>query len=64
MNNDVRVMIIPRASLTYVSRFSKSFILILLGIFLALSSLGAGSGKRTQKPLGAHQESGEDFDRK
>jgi hypothetical protein len=24
--------------------------------FLAFSSLGAGSGKRTQKPLGAHQE--------
>ncbi len=30
--------------------------LILLGAFLAFSSLGAGSGKRMQKPLGAHQE--------
>jgi hypothetical protein len=34
-----------------------SFHLILLGAFLAFSSLGAGSGKRTRKPLGAHQES-------
>jgi hypothetical protein len=39
-----------------LSRFSKSFNLILLGAFLALSSVGAGSGKRTRKPLGAHQE--------
>jgi hypothetical protein len=30
--------------------------LILLGAFLVFSSLGAGLGKRTQKPLGAHQE--------
>jgi hypothetical protein len=30
--------------------------LILLGVFLAFSSLGAGLGKRTQKPLGAHQQ--------
>ncbi len=28
----------------------------LLGAFLAFSSLGAGSSKRTQKLLGAHQE--------
>jgi hypothetical protein len=33
-----------------------SFNLILLGAFLALSSLGADSGKRTRKPLDAHQE--------
>ncbi len=32
------------------------FLLILLGAFLAFSSLGAGLGKRTQKALGAHQE--------
>ncbi len=32
------------------------FNLILLGAFLAFSSLGAGSGKQTRKPLGAHQE--------
>jgi hypothetical protein len=31
------------------------FILILLGVFLALGFLGAGSSKRTQKPLRAHQ---------
>jgi hypothetical protein len=41
---------------SYFSRFSKSFNFNLLGAFLAFSSLGAGSGKRTQKPLGAHQE--------
>jgi hypothetical protein len=29
---------------------------MLLGAFLAFSSLSAGSGKRTRKPLGAHQE--------
>jgi hypothetical protein len=40
----------------YVSRFRVSFNLILLVAFLALSSLGAGSGKRTRKPLRAHQE--------
>jgi hypothetical protein len=40
-----------------VSRFRSLFNLILLGAFLAFSSLGAaGSGKRTRKPLGAHQE--------
>jgi hypothetical protein len=32
------------------------FNLILLGAFLAFSSLGAGSDKRMRKPLGAHQE--------
>jgi hypothetical protein len=32
-----------------------SFDLILLGVFLAYSSLGAGSNERTQTPLGAHQ---------
>jgi hypothetical protein len=37
-------------------RFRVSLILILLGAFLVFSSLGAGLGKRTQKPLGAHQE--------
>jgi hypothetical protein len=31
-------------------------ILILLGAFLAFSFFGAGSGKGTRKPLGAHQE--------
>ncbi len=40
----------------YLSRFRKSFNLILFGAFLAFSSLGAGSGKRTRKRLGAHQE--------
>jgi hypothetical protein len=40
----------------YFLRFRKSLILILIGAFLAFSSLGAGSGKWTQKPLGAHQE--------
>jgi hypothetical protein len=39
----------------YLSRFRVSFILILLGVFLAFSSLGAGLIKRTRKPLGAHQ---------
>jgi hypothetical protein len=37
-------------------RFRSLFNLILLGASLAFSSLGAGSGKRMQKPLGAHQE--------
>jgi hypothetical protein len=37
-------------------RFRVSFNFNLIGAFLAFSSLGAGSGKRTQKPLGAHQE--------
>jgi hypothetical protein len=32
------------------------FLLYLLGALLAFNSLGAGLGKRTQKPLGAHQE--------
>ncbi len=40
----------------YFSRFRVSLILILLGAFLVFSSLGAGSGKRTRKPLGGHQE--------
>ncbi len=40
----------------YVPRFRVSFNFTLLGAFLAFSSLGAGSSKRTQKPLGAHQE--------
>jgi hypothetical protein len=31
------------------------FSLILLGVFLAYSSLGAGSNERRQTPLGAHQ---------
>jgi hypothetical protein len=35
--------------------FRNLFNLNLLGVFLAFSSLGAGSGKRTQKPFGAHQ---------
>jgi hypothetical protein len=38
-----------------ISRFRSLFYLILLGVFLAFSSLGAGSSKRTQTPLGAHQ---------
>jgi hypothetical protein len=37
----------------YASRFRIS--LILLGAFYAFRSLGAGSSKRTRKPLGAHQ---------
>jgi hypothetical protein len=41
---------------SWLSRFRSLFNLILLGAFLAFSSLGAGSGKRTRKPLGAHQE--------
>jgi hypothetical protein len=44
------------SNISYVSRFWSLLILFLLGAFLAFSSLGAGSGKRTQKPLGAHQE--------
>jgi hypothetical protein len=40
----------------YFSRFRESLVLISLGAFLAFSSLGAGSSKRTRKPLGAHQE--------
>ncbi len=36
--------------------FQGFFNLILLGAFLAFSSLGAGSGKQTRKTLGAHQE--------
>ncbi len=39
----------------YLSRFGSLFILILLGVFLAYSSLGAGSNERTRTPLGAHQ---------
>jgi hypothetical protein len=39
-----------------IFRFWVSFNINLLGAFLAFSSLGSGSGKRTQKPLGAHQE--------
>jgi hypothetical protein len=31
-------------------------LLILLGAFLAFSSLGAGSNERTRTPLGAHQQ--------
>ncbi len=42
--------------LVYVLRFRVSFNFNLLGAFLAFSSLGAGLSKRTQKPLGAHQE--------
>jgi hypothetical protein len=41
--------------LAYVSRFRSILILILLGVFLAFSSLGAGSNKRTRTPLDAHQ---------
>jgi hypothetical protein len=37
-------------------RLRSLFNLISLGAFLAFSSLGAGSGKRMRKPLGAHQE--------
>jgi hypothetical protein len=33
-----------------------SFDLILLGVFLAFSSLGAGLNERTRTPLGAHQQ--------
>jgi hypothetical protein len=40
----------------YFLRFRVSFNFNLLDAFLAFSSLGAGSGKRTRKPLGAHQE--------
>jgi hypothetical protein len=40
----------------YFPCFRISLILILLGAFLAFSSLDAGSGKQMQKPLGAHQE--------
>jgi hypothetical protein len=36
--------------------FRSLLILILLGAFLAFSSSGAGLGKRTRKPLGAHLE--------
>jgi hypothetical protein len=39
----------------YFSRFSSLLLLILLGAFLAFSSLGAGLDERTQTPLGAHQ---------
>jgi hypothetical protein len=45
----------------YFLRFRVSFYFNLLSAFLASSSLGPGSGKRTQKPLGAHQR--ENFDR-
>ncbi len=37
------------------SRFGSLFILILLSVFLAYISLGAGSNERMQTPLGAHQ---------
>jgi hypothetical protein len=37
-------------------RFRFLLILIYFVAFLAFSSLGAGLDKRTQKPLGAHQE--------
>jgi hypothetical protein len=40
----------------YILRSGGLFNLILLSAFLAFSSLGAGSGKWTRKPLGAHQE--------
>jgi hypothetical protein len=40
---------------TCFSRFSSLLLLILLGAFLAFSSLGAGSDERTRTPLGAHQ---------
>ncbi len=40
---------------SYVSRFRSLFNLILLGVFLAFSSLGAGSNERMRTPLGAHQ---------
>jgi hypothetical protein len=46
----------PHICVPYFSRFRVSFNLILLGAFLAFTSLGAGSGKQTQKPLGAHQK--------
>jgi hypothetical protein len=45
--------------MSYVLRFRVRYILTFyftFGAFLAFSSLGAGSGKRTQKPLGAHQD--------
>ncbi len=40
----------------YFSRFRVSLILIYSVPFLLSSSLGAGSGKRMQELLGAHQE--------
>ncbi len=36
--------------------FFKDSFCFYVGAFLAFSSLGAGLGKLTQKPLGAHQE--------
>jgi hypothetical protein len=39
-----------------ISRFSSLYFNLLLVPFLLSSSLGAGSGKRTRKPLRAHQE--------
>ncbi len=43
-------------SADYLSRFRSLLLLILLGAFLAFSSLGAGSDERTRTPLGAHQQ--------
>ncbi len=45
-----------REGFASLSRFRKSFNLNLLGVFLAFSSLGAGSNERTRTPLGAHQQ--------
>jgi hypothetical protein len=45
----------------YFSRFRVSFNFNLLGDILLPSSLGAGLGKRTWKPLGAHQEFRREF---
>jgi hypothetical protein len=40
----------------YILRFRSLLLLILLGVFLAYSSLGAGSNERTRTPLVAHQK--------
>jgi hypothetical protein len=48
---------ILKYKLYYFSHYRASLILIYsVPFLLSIRSLGAGSGKQTQKPLGAHQE--------